>query len=238
MGMEMSVREKLACLAKVARKAPTDREILADQIRDAGGIVDVSITGFKVHVDRGLLEVDFPGGLTEELYSDFAPLLEPWDQAELAEAVLRNVTQESYLELDNALRFLCAQHDDRLEDWLPERVADVGFVAIAEEIKATIVSLRQTYPMPRRANKLTLDVESGILKCGKKVWRFQKRANGSTWVALRAFADQGFPPWAEPKLTESQVRNACAYLNEKTRPCLNWSASKDGILFYDIVAVE
>src|SRR3979409_1378315 len=86
---------------------PHPLEQWANLIRDNAGIIEANSQGFTVRLPEGSQQVEFDGGLTQEHYHYFCPLLDDEEKIMLAQAVLQNLIRpSSFLDWDRTLRLL------------------------------------------------------------------------------------------------------------------------------------
>jgi hypothetical protein len=232
----MLTLERLAKTLKVTSEHPWKR--YADLVCECGGLADATPTGFSVQLADGNRDIEFVGGLTNEHYCYFAPLLNDLDKTDLARAVLRNERRYSFLDWETASWLLELRHGKDIDDWLPKRVSAEGFAAIASEIDELLKQHWMRHPKPRLKTwtfeKPRFDPNSGVLRWGDRSWRIRKQPTKPVWELLCALERRKFPQCITlDSLSPDQVHEARKVLHRKTKPFINWHAAVDGYLSWD-----
>lgn len=204
------------------------RKSYANLIAENGGVVDADAGGFAVHCGDGIRKVELSGGLTDEDYDYYAPLLAVVGKATLAIGVLKNTLRSaSWIDFEIGWRHLSDKHPNRPEeDWLPGLVEQQGFDAIAAEMAQAIKSFHRTNP---RAFMATPRWTGKLLVWRANQWRFRNQ-NGPVRDLLAALEKGKWPPSVKLNhLNPDQVHEAAKVLR-KTKPLITWHASNDGTL--------
>jgi hypothetical protein len=211
----------------------------ADLIRASFGVESANQKGLVVRLADGTRRIEFEGGLTEDHYTYFAPFLDEWDKVLLAKAVLRNRLHPiQEVDWDIAWWALRQGRGCDEEEWLEQLVAERGFGAIADEMKAAVLDYRKTTPRPRLVvevfEKPRWDSSAGMLFWGQHHWKFRNQ-QGPVRILLDALEQRQWPRSVQlTSLDPDQVREAARYLRDRTMPYLDWHASSsDGTFSWD-----
>ena len=100
----------------------------ADLIVRSCGILTITEKGFVVVLADGSREVEFDGGLTEEHFLYFSPMLDDWDKAMFAKAVVNNMLPPSLSSRDkeSVWWLLREEFGATEEEWLPGNCSRMG----------------------------------------------------------------------------------------------------------------
>lgn len=156
----------------------------AELIRDCEGIVGASGDSIKVQLIDGCRDIEFAGGLSEEHYQYFAPLLDDWGKTLLARAVCRNMVRcQSFAEEQAAWEPLWRMHGVDDEEWLPPLIDTQGFLEIAQHMEQAVALARNT----SHASSTILQHEDAGLSHSQD-YRIVRDRHGTTYTCSAACA--------------------------------------------------
>ena len=188
------------------------------------GIVNISARSVTVALEDGSRTYEIDGGWTKELYEFVAPPMEPWETAMMAKAVLQNQLRKAGCqEWDTAWWLLCEKFGPDEEDWLPQVIEENGFQKVALELNRAVAAYRLVTPR----GQVTPHWDGHLLTWKNQEWPFRNQDRGTVRRVLADVEDNQWKP-VYVCLTAEQVHDACRYLNDKTRPYIEWRCSNDG----------
>jgi hypothetical protein len=215
--MSHNAKELLAELAKCARRRYSHPwEEYAELIGECQGICSASRFGFTVQYLDGERFIRCDGGLTSEHYRYFSPQLNELDQVELAKGVIDNRIKFSGLDEDIAWKLACEKYGPE-EEWLPDRISELGFDLVVAELKLLMQNYRLEHlaELQHRLAAPRWDENSRSLWLGQVlIKKFTKPAPNQV-IVLQAFEEERWPNRIFDPLKPGHIADVVKSLNRK-----------------------
>jgi hypothetical protein len=218
------------------------------EYRDAlkGDTLDEACSwGMYITTDLGRTEIRLDGGLTEEHYKYFVPVLTYEGRSRLAKGVLeKKMDAWPFWEQSRAFHLCCDAYGISEIGGLAELCEKRGFDAIIQEMRDMLDEYRQTHAPPAagtttvvrpRWHRETRTIEYGLLPF--------RPFRSDAWKLLSLLDAVEENDWRPTNVTDpkrhgtgkfylylDQVRDASKQLNHRTRPHITWSVPNDGTL--------